>query len=77
MSIEQRDVEAMKAQGDYVEKSIERQRTALDSLSGRKREEFYWRLRRRQRELKVVRRRLAQLEEDLLCRDVLRDLENL
>jgi hypothetical protein len=77
LAVEQQDVEMFKAIAANVEETIERDERTLDALNGREREDLYWRLRWRRRELKLFRKRLAQLEADLFARDVLGDVRSL
>ncbi len=73
----QHDVEQFRAMIEDAEKRTEEQETWLDDLTGREREYLYWRIRWRRRELAVMRRRLADFEEDIFAMSVLGGLRDL
>ncbi len=77
MKYTQQTVEAFRGALEDAERRTAEQETWLDDLSGREREYLYWRLRWRRREMKVMRRRLASLEESIFARDVLGGLKQL
>ncbi len=77
MKYTQEHVERFRAMMEDLEERTEEQERALDTLSGRDREYVYWRIRWRRRELKVMWKRLASLEEAVFALDVLGGLERL
>ncbi len=74
---DQQSVEQFRAMIEDLEERTEEQERALYALSGREREYVYWRIRWRRRELKVMRRRLADFEESVFAMCVLGDLKRL
>ena len=74
---EEQTVERFKATAAYIGEKIEEQEQALLDLAPEERDEFAAQLNWRRRELQDIRERIAQVEEDLFARDVLRDLKQL
>jgi uncharacterized coiled-coil protein SlyX len=74
---DQQTVEAFRAGLDDLEARVVEEDRILDGLSGREREHRYWNNRRRWREIKALRTRLEDLEEDLFAMSVLGDLKGL
>jgi hypothetical protein len=72
---DQHDVEEFRAGLEDLEARVVEEDRAIQGLSGR--EHRYWNNRRRWREIKALRNRLADFEESIFAREVLGGLRDL